>query len=182
MDPIHLAITRRVKKDRTEEFERLLVEFASASLQGSGARGVHLIYPPPDSGCRDYGILRSFVDNEARNAFYDSALYRDWLARIEPLVEGEAHYETLSGLEAWFRQPDGQKPPPRWKMAVLTWIAVWPVSIAVPASLGPLLGNALPGWISAGIGAAGIVIVLTWAAMPLLVKAARPWLALKISN
>jgi len=177
MEPIHLAITRRVRKDHTQEFERILTDFASLSLEDPGARGVHLIYPAPESGSTEYGILRSFVDEDARNAFYDSPLYRDWLIRIEPLVEGDARYQVLSGLEAWFRQPDGQKPPPRWKMAMLTWIAVWPVSIAVPAALSPLLGGRLPFWISAGIGAAGIVIVLTWAAMPLLVKAARPWLA-----
>ena len=56
---------------------------------------------------------------------------REWLKRIEPMVEGEASYRNLGGLEAWFRDPHGPMPP-RWKMALLTWIAVWPVSLAGP--------------------------------------------------
>ena len=61
-------------------------------------------------------------------------------------------------------------------MAVLTWIAVWPVSMAVPAALYPLIGQSVPNVIFAGVVAAGIVVVLTWAAMPLLVKLTKGWL------
>ncbi len=34
--------------------------------------------------------------------------------------------------------------PQRWKMALLTWIAVWPVSMLVPAILKPVLGPNFP--------------------------------------
>jgi uncharacterized protein len=66
--------------------------------------------------------------------------------------------------------------PPRWKMALLTWIAVWPVSMLVPAILMPLLGPNFPQVLTAGLIAAGIVVILTWVAMPLLVKVAHRWL------
>jgi uncharacterized protein len=66
--------------------------------------------------------------------------------------------------------------PPRWKMAVLTWIAVWAVSMLVPTILVPLLGPDSPKVLSAGLISAGIVVILTWVAMPLLVKVAHPWL------
>jgi antibiotic biosynthesis monooxygenase (ABM) superfamily enzyme len=61
-------------------------------------------------------------------------------------------------------------------MALLTWLAVWPVSLIVPAALLPLLGARLPDFLFAGCVAAGIVVILTWGAMPLLVRLARPWL------
>ena len=48
--------------------------------------------------------------------------------KIKPLVEGEPVFRELNGLEAWFRAP--HNPLPRWKMAFLTWVAVWPVSMA----------------------------------------------------
>jgi antibiotic biosynthesis monooxygenase (ABM) superfamily enzyme len=174
-DTMHIAITRRVRKEHAREFEAALAEFASRSLAGAGSRGVQLLYPPPGSDTCEYGILRSFASAADRDAFYDSALFKEWLARIEPMIEGAPTYRELSGLEAWFREPHAAMPP-RWKMALLTWIAVWPVSMAVPAMLAPLLGPGVPAVISAGLVAAGIVVVLTWAAMPLLVKATRPWL------
>lgn len=174
-EPIHIAITRRVRKEHTADFERLLTEFASRSLTDAGSRGVHLIYPAPEADKIEYGILRSFASHEAKEAFYASPLFTEWTRRIEPFIEGGPEYRSMNGLEAWFRDPHA-KMPPRWKMALLTWIAVWPVSMAVPAALSPLLGKSLPVVLRAGIGAAGIVLVLTWVAMPLLVKIAHRWL------
>jgi hypothetical protein len=59
---------------------------------------------------------------------------------------------------------------------LLTWFAVWPISMAVPSGLTPWIGNRVPNVIFAGAVAAGIVLALTWFAMPVLVKLARPWL------
>jgi len=174
-EPIHIAITRRVRKTHIAQFERALSEFASRSLAEPGMLGVHCLYPPAGSGSTEYGILRSFASTADRDAFYQTPLYQEWLARIEPMVEGEASYRQLNGLEAWFRNAHGPMPP-RWKMALLTWIAVWPVSMLVPAILVPLLGPNLPQVLTAGLIAAGIVVILTWVAMPLLVKVAHPWL------
>ncbi|MDC0676135.1 antibiotic biosynthesis monooxygenase [Sorangium atrum] len=172
---IHVAITRRVQKEHAEAFERDLAEFARRSLDEPGALGVHLLRPAPGSGSMEYGILRSFASEADREAFYRTDLYKDWLAKVEPMVEGKPIYRELGGLEAWFPHPRGASPP-RWKMALLTWIAVWPVSMAVPAALVPLLGERLPRALAAAVIAAGIVVTLTWAVMPLLVKLAAPWL------
>ena len=174
-ETIHIAITRRVRKEHAREFERMLADFASRSLADPASRGVHLLYPPPGSDSGEYGILRSFATAADRDAFYESAFYKEWLARIESMIESEPIFRQLNGLEAWFRESHGAMPP-RWKMALLTWVAVWPVSMAVPAALAPFYSPGVPGAIRAGIGAAGIVLVLTWAAMPLLVKISRPWL------
>ena len=60
----------------------------------------------------------------------------------------------MEGLGAWFRNPHAPMAP-RWKMALLTWNAVWPVSILVPAMLMPLLGPNSPQVLTAGLIAAG---------------------------
>ena len=174
-ETIHIAITRRVRKEHAPAFERMLAEFASQSLNVPGSRGVHLLFPPPGSATDEYGILRSFASVAHRDAFYASPLFKDWTSRIEKMVDGPPVYRELGGLEAWFREPHASLPP-KWKMALLTWIAVWPVSMVVPAILVPLMGTALPQILVAGIVAGGIVLVLTWVAMPVLVKLARPWL------
>ncbi len=174
---IHIAITRNVKPEREREFEQLLLQFAQRSLLEPGSRGVHMIYPPPECRAREYGILRTFANPSDRDAFYHSALYRDWIAAIAPLVEGDPQYRQLNGLEAWFRDP--RIIPPQWKMALLTFVAVWPVSMAVPAALNPLIGSKVSKVLFAGAVAAGIVLILTWVAMPVLVWLARPWLSPK---
>jgi uncharacterized protein len=172
---IHIAITRRVRAGCEADFERELREFLQTSFAHGGVFGASMLRPLPGSDSREYGILRTFANEKERDAFYESAMFKAWEERARMLTEGEPTYRELSGLEAWFREPHATMPP-RWKMALLTWIAVWPVSMAVPAILAPLLGRRVPGVVFAGFVAAGIVVVLTWAAMPLLVKAAHRWL------
>jgi uncharacterized protein len=174
-EPIHIAITLRVRKTHIAEFERALADFASRSLAEPGARGVQCLYPPPGSASTEYGIMRSFANAAERDAFYRTTLYKDWLAHIEPMVEGESTRRRLYGLEAWFR--DRNEPmPPRWKMALLTWIGVWLASMLVRAIVVAALGPNLPQGLEAGLVAAGVVLVLTWVAMPVLIKIAHSWL------
>jgi uncharacterized protein len=172
--PIHIAITRRVRPGCEAEFKEALREFFQTSFAHGGVLGATMLAPLPGSEERDYGILRSFRSEQERDAFYASPMFKAWDERARTLTEGEPVYRPLNGLEAWFRAPGG--PPPRWKMALLTWLAVWPVSMLVPAVLAPLIGQSVPHFIFAGAVAGGIVAILTWAAMPLLVKVARPWL------
>ncbi len=174
-EPIHIAITVRVRKTHVAEFERALADYATRSLAEPGARGVQCLYPAPGSASTEYGILRSFSSAADRDAFYRAALFKDWLARIAPMVEGEPVRRQLHGLEAWYR--DGGSPmPARWKMALLTWFAVWLASMLMRAILAPALGRNFPQVLEAALVAAGVVVILTWVAMPFLVKVARPWL------
>lgn len=173
-EPIHEAITRRIKPGCEAEFQAALQGFFRDSFANAGVQGASMLVPPPGSTSPEFGILRTFASAVERDAFYASPMFKAWEERIRPLTEGEPVYRELNGLEAWFRSP--QSPPPVWKMALLTWIAVWPVSMAVPAVLNPLIGQRVPNLVFAGAVAAGIVVVLTWAAMPLLVRIMKGWL------
>ena len=69
----------------------------------------------------------------------------------------------------------GRAAPPKWKMALIIFVALYPLSIVV----GYLLGIAIGSWhellfrlISTGI----IVVIMTWAVMPFLTRLLRPWL------
>ena len=172
---VHVAITRRVRAEHVSAFERALAEFARDSLEAPGTRGVQFLYPAPGSASLEYGILRTFSNREAHEAFYQSPLYQKWQERVRHMVEGEPIYRELHGLEAWFRDPRSGPHPPRWKMALLTWSAVWPVSMIIPALVLPWVGS-FPHLLRAGVISAGITATLTWVAMPQLVKLAHRWL------
>jgi antibiotic biosynthesis monooxygenase (ABM) superfamily enzyme len=171
--PIHIAITRRIKAGCETAFQAALKEFFTTSFAHTGVHGASMLVPPPGSPLPEFGILRTFANEQERDDFYASPMFKAWEERIKSLVEGKPVYRQLNGLEAWFRSP--HNPPPRWKMALLTWFAVWPVSMAVPAALNPLIGQSVPKVIFAGAVAGGIVLVLTWGAMPLLVELAKGW-------
>ena len=172
--PIHIAITRRARPGREAEFQEALSAFFQASFAHGGVLGASMLVPPPGSERPEFGILRTFANERDRDEFYGSPLFKAWIERSRPLTEGEWVYRQLHGLEAWFRSP--QDPPPRWKMAVLTWVAVWPVSMAVQALLNPLIGQSVPRAVHAGAVSGAVVVILTWVAMPLLVRVAHRFL------
>lgn len=171
---VHILITRQVRPGCEAAFQQALREFFQASYGHDGVLGASMILPPPGSGSREFGILRTFAGARERDAFYESPMFKAWAQKVAPLTEEGWTYRELTGMEAWFRSP--QDPPARWKMALLTWLAVWPATVLVRMGLQPLIGGALPGVLFAGVVAAGVVAVLTWVAMPLVVRAARMWL------
>ena len=55
------------------------------------------------------------------------------------------HYETSTGLETWFALQDlktlSQSPPPKWKMAIVIFIAAYAISSVSRTILNPFLGE-----------------------------------------
>lgn len=173
--PIHIAITRQVRPGCEAEFQQALREFFQTSFAHDGVLGVTMIMPPPGSDSREFGVLRTFTDEKARDEFYASAMFKTWEQKIAPLVEGEWVQRPLCGLEAWFRSPSG--PPPRWKMATVTLLGVYPVSLLIGFFVGPHLRNlSLPLYLF--IASALMVSCLTWIVMPQLARWFKPWLNL----
>ncbi|PTY07873.1 antibiotic biosynthesis monooxygenase [Opitutaceae bacterium EW11] len=170
---IHVAIIRRVQRGREAEFQEALREFLQASFAHGGVRGANMLTPLPGSDGREFGILRTFANETERDAFYASPLFKTWDKRARALTEGEAVHRQLHGLEAWFRGP-GQ-PPPRWKMAALTFCGVYPLTSVLPAVFTRLLTPWHPLLINIAVTAL-IVVTLTWVIMPLLTRLTRGWL------
>src|SRR5207237_3783405 len=132
-NPIHVAITRRIKPGCEADFQEALREFFKTSFAHLGVHGASMLVPPPGSTSSEYGILRTFANEQERDAFYASPLFQAWKERIAPLTEGEPRYRQLHGLEAWFRSP--QNPPPRWRMAASTFMGVFPVATVLILTL-----------------------------------------------
>ena len=66
-------------------------------------------------------------------------------------------------------------PPPRWKMAIVTWLGVYPLITLLLLALGPLiLGLPIP--VVTLILSVTLVSLLTFVVMPLLMRAFGPWL------
>lgn len=172
--PIHVVITRRVRPGCEARYQEALRKFFQSSFAHEGVLGASMIVPPPGSGSREFGILRTFASARDRDAFYASSLFQEWNKTVAPFAEDDWTSRQLHGMEAWFRSP--RRAPARWKMALLTWAAVWPATVAVRACLHPLLGATLPEMLFTGVVTAGVVALLTWLLMPLLVRAAERWL------
>jgi antibiotic biosynthesis monooxygenase (ABM) superfamily enzyme len=171
--PIHVAITRRVRPGCEAEFQQALHEFLQTSFTHGGVLGASMLTPLPGSNSREYGILRTFASEAERDAFYESPLFKTWDERARTLTEGEPVYRQLHGLEAWFRSP--HPPPLRWKMAVATFLGVFPVAMVLNVTLGPVI-RSWPFVLRNAVFNLGVVSLLTWVVMPLVTRALQGWL------
>lgn len=175
MSRYHVAITRRIKPGREAEFEAALREFAMLSLHAPGVTGVHLLGPVPRSSSNEYGIMRSFENEAGSRDFYASPMYAEWEERVAHMVEGVPVVRQLHGLEAFFRDAGVQSPPPRWKMAVVTWLGVFPTVWLWSRTIPGLLDGLHPIAVMAVVNVF-VVVTLAWLAMPLLTKLFSRWL------
>jgi len=172
-EPIHVAITRKIKPGCEAEFQAALKDFFTTSFGHAGVQGASMLVPPPGSPSPEFGILRTFANERERDAFYASPMFKTWEDRIRPLTEGEPVHRQLTGLEAWFRSP--QSPPPLWKMAIATYLGVVPVIMGLSLTLGPLVRS----WnfvLNNLVFNACVVLLLTWVVMPLITRVLNPWL------
>ena len=171
---IHCAITRVVREGKEADFEAAVKRFVAKSLDYHGTTGAHLLRPADPSGPREYGILRSFQSEDHMREFYDSQLFSEWQDEVAELVEGEPVHRRLHGLEAFFRGIGGNAPP-KWKMAAVTWLGVYPVVQIWSWTLPPWL-TSLPPIAVTGVVTGVSVITLTWFVMPALTHRLAGWL------
>lgn len=172
--PIHVAITRRVRAGCEAEFQQALREFFQTSFAHGGVLGATMIVPPPGSDAREFGILRSFANEKERDDFYASPIFKAWERKCEPLTESNSWtYRPLHGLEAWFRSP--HNPPPRWKMAVATFLGVFPLAMLLNLTLGPIIRE-WPFVLRNAVFNAFVVTLLAWVVMPMVTRVLRRWL------
>lgn len=175
--PVTVIVTRRVRHGRAADFERLMAGMQAAAAQFPGHMGGFLIPPDtPENGC--YRTLFAF-DNEAHlQAWTRSAARNEWLVRIAAVTHGDSAVRVLNGLETWFALPASRTktPPPRWKMALVTWSGIFPLVWLSSHTVSPLLGPWLPPTLVVLVATALIVTAMTWLVMPTLVRLLAGWL------
>jgi len=174
--PVTVIITRNVRQSSEAAFEGALRSFIPKALTFSGHLGVHMLRPPPGNG--EFGAVLKFRSQRAWEAFQRWPEYQKFLAEIEPYLEAHPRVETLCGLESWFT-PMGAEvlhAPPRWRMAVVTWIGVC-LSVYVVNSAFSLFAQAWPTFLVFLVANAVVVASLTWIVMPVLSWLFRSWLS-----
>lgn len=174
--PVTVNIVRTVRSGREDDFETLVREFIPKSLTFPGHLGVHIVKPAAGTP-RDYHIVIKFAAREQWQNFQASPEYAQFRASIEPLLEREPCIEEMTGLESWFTLPHAQalRPLPRWKMALVTLLGVYPTSLLIGAFISSRLTH-WPGWLKGLAFAVCMVAILTWGVMPLLTRLLARWL------
>ena len=174
--PVTTTVSRRVKPGHEPFYEQFLEGIIAAASRFPGHMSVEVFRPEPASG-GEYRVVYRFDTAEHLRVWFDSDERATWLERAEPHVIGPMRTQFLTGLETWFTlpgRPDTQAPPP-YKMALVTWVTIFPLITLVVIVLGPLLKglDLVP---SLAITTAVTVPIMTWLVMPRVTRLLRGWL------
>lgn len=177
--PVLLLVSRRAKAGHAAAFERLMAEFITSAAAFPGCLGAQLVHPGDEEAVEDtlYHAMLAFDNAASLEAWQQSAERAAGLARIAPHVEGPTVVRGISGLAHWFQPPGGARTgqPPRWKVAVVTWLGIFPTVYVLFLLLGDVLAP-WPLWARILVLTALVVPIMTWGIAPQLTRWLRPWL------
>ncbi|MEM1415278.1 MAG: antibiotic biosynthesis monooxygenase [Myxococcota bacterium] len=172
---VSVVVRRRVDPARTEDFEAWLAGVIDVASGFEGHQGAQVLRPG-DAATQDYVLLFRFATPAQLKAWETSEDARTWLKKAEPFTR-DLHIERLTGLEFWFRAPGGggRRPPARIKMAVATVVGLYPLILFVAPLLAGVLAP-LPRPLAVLGSTFVMVLLMTYAVMPVVTRALARWL------
>lgn len=178
-DGATVVITHRVKEEKHPEYEAWLDRIAPLSQASPGNLDWHLIRPVPGLTAT-YTVIIRFDSNAHLREWMESPARNRLIAEVEHLLVNGDDFFISSGLDYWFT-PAGAKAkvPVRWKQALVTWSAIYPLVLGVPFIIGPLLRNlGMPDnyFIKTLAVTATVVMLMVYLIMPRYTKLIQKWL------
>ena len=168
MTPVTTTVSWRVQPGHEAFYKQFLVGIIAAAGEFPGHLGVEVIRPP-SATAGEYRTVYRFDSDEHLRAWLDSDEHAAWLERAEPHIIGPSF---PPGLETRSTLPG--RPAP-YKMALLTWITIFPLITAIVVIIGPLIEE-LPLVVRLGITTAIAVPLMTEVVMPRVTRLLRGWL------
>ena len=179
--PTTVVVRRTPREGREAEFEAAMRGFIAEALGFPGSGDFHVVRPSAHAG-REYTVVHRFENEVARQAFVESPMYTAWMRRLRELTTESPIMQDFTGVAGWFTLPEREStgressgPPTKVKMAIVSFIGVYPLTSTIPGWCSAWL----PSWnpLAVNVVATGtIVALLTWAVMPLLTRLFSAWL------
>ncbi|WP_296053493.1 antibiotic biosynthesis monooxygenase [uncultured Alteromonas sp.] len=174
--PVTVIVSRRVKPEAVSAFETLSDEMSRRASQFDGYMGATLFRPvSPDDP--EYRMIFKFTDEASLAEWERSEERAEMLEKLEGLLISPTEREKVSGLVTWFSLPSQNpvKPPPRYKMTIVSWLALYPAATLIFWLFGPWLAH-LPLLIRTLVVTAVLMILMSYVLMPFMTKRFAFWL------
>ena len=175
-EAVTILVTRHPRKSDRHEFERALSSTIDATLKFPGHLGVTVL--KPDSESDNYQIIVKFASKTDYQRWLRSPEATYWLNILNRFENTPPNMETMTGLEAWFATTTTSRPiipPPRYKMAVVTWLAIFVLIVVINLLFGSWLAT-LPMLLRSLILTVVLVSSMTYIVMPRMTRLFSGWL------
>lgn len=178
---VTVLISRRVKVGFEADFERVTEALMQDAAAFPGYLGAQMVHPGENPEVEDlmYHVVLAFDRQANLDAWHSSLERKAGLTAAEPFIHGESSCKPMAGLGSWFQT--SQAIQPRWRVAVVTWLGIFPTVYVLFLLTGELLKSwgLLPRTIVLTLA---VVLLMTWVVAPQLTRLFRPWLVAQRSN
>jgi uncharacterized protein len=174
-EPATAVFARRVKPGRGTQYENLAREMVETSKAFPGQLAATVLHEPDSP---DYTLVYSFTDRPALQAWLDSPERRRLVRQADRLADQHLRLPPLTGLETWFTLPHRAtiKPPPRWKMWLVSLLAIYPLVVTFQATIVPTIKN-WPLLVRSAVLPLTLLTLMTFVVMPVVTRVVQPWLS-----
>ncbi|SDW97073.1 antibiotic biosynthesis monooxygenase [Marinobacter mobilis] len=175
-EPLTVVVSRRVKDRDKIAFERLSSQMTERASGFPGYLGAALFRPSaPDDP--EYRIVFRFRDRESLSCWETSNERNELLGEIESLLIQPSEREVTEGIVAWFTRPGRNpvQPPPRYKMTIVSWLALYPAVTLVFVLFGDLLTQ-VPLLARTALVTGVVMLLMSYVLMPRMTRWFSFWL------
>jgi antibiotic biosynthesis monooxygenase (ABM) superfamily enzyme len=175
-ESVTVVVSRRVKSGCEAAYEAWLNRLIEAASTMRGYLGAKVQRPPPGDGLTYTSVFR-FDSVETLRAFETSDVRRRALAEVAALVEADAVWSQLTGLELWFTPPAGVvvPQPSKLRMALLMIVVVYGLVLSLGKLVGVVMAGA-PAPLRLLVTIAIEVLLMTYVLMPRLTRWLARWI------
>ncbi|WP_141105058.1 antibiotic biosynthesis monooxygenase [Rhizobium sp. R339] len=139
MGQVTRIVHRRADPGREKDYEELARGMLEACARAKGYLFSTLI--PPRVQGEEFHVVLSFVSQCDLDAWRRSQVAHEWHERIKEVSSHAPEYRTFKTTELWFSASGltGNKQPPRWRMAIVIWMGIFPIASFYVWFLFPIL-------------------------------------------
>lgn len=123
----------------------------------------------------EFSILQRFAKSADHEAWLKSPQFGVWVREVAPATPTPDHIHRYSGMESFFVTAQAPDAPPRWKMALILMIAVYPMSLAMSHWFAPMLSE-MSLFSGSLLTSVFMVFAMTYVLVPILTNIFQGWL------
>lgn len=174
-----VVINHQIKDGKQNQYEKWLDEIGSICRSYVGNIDWQIIRPIPNL-TYDYTVIIRFDTTENLTIWMKSKDREYLIEKARTLFSKDDHYQIKSGLDFLFSDnSDKKKNPVRWKQYLVTWSAIYPLSVLIPLLILPLLkildlpeNRFINSFFISGV----VVAIMVYLLMPSYTRLIKEWL------
>ncbi|PBJ05449.1 antibiotic biosynthesis monooxygenase [Flavobacterium sp. ACN6] len=174
-----VVITHHVLDGKESEYEKWLDEIVPITKHSQGFIDLQIVRPIAHLTFV-YTVIIRFDDIENLKNWMKSDNRKLLIEKANPFFRKNDNYQIKSGLDFLFNgENEGSKVPVRWKQFLVTWSAIYPLSLLIPLFALPFLRFLkIPSYhyLDALVISGFIVFLMVFAVMPNYTRLIKKWL------